>query len=143
MLVRSWTETDIPILDKMEQRCFSDPWSKEDLHNVLKYPIYQSFLAEDEGQVCGYGCLIQLFETAEVGNIAVDIPFRNKGIGALLLNAMHKKAKELGATECLLEVRVSNAPAIRLYEKYGYERYGMRAKYYADGEDAVLMRKSL
>ena len=143
MTIRSWTEKDIPIIFEMERRCFADPWSKEDLQNVLKFPVYQSFLAEDGGQVCGYGCLIQLFETAEVGNIAVDIPFRGKGIGTALLNAMHEKAKMLGATECLLEVRVSNAPAIGLYEKYGYERYGVRAKYYADGEDAVLMRKSL
>ena len=56
---------------------------------------------------------------------------------------MHEKAKALGARQSLLEVRVSNAPAIALYEKFGYERYGVRKNYYADGEDAFVMKTNL
>ena len=93
MRIRPWEEKDIDAIAEMEERCFSDPWKKSDLANVVKYPFYQSFLAEEGGQVCGYGCMIVMFETAEVANIAVDIPHRGRGIGERILTAMHTQAK--------------------------------------------------
>jgi ribosomal-protein-alanine N-acetyltransferase len=84
-----------------------------------------------------------LFEEAEVQNIAVDIPYQKHGIGRALIDFMHEKAKALGAEKCFLEVRVSNRAAIALYQKTGYEIYGERSKYYADGESAFVMRKTL
>lgn len=143
MTLRPWEERDLQTLSEMENRCFADPWTKAMLGDCLKYPIYHTFLAEEGGQVCGYGCLIVVFEDAEIANIAVDIPYRGRGIGEKLLSAMHETAKALGAKQSLLEVRVSNAPAIGLYEKLGYERYGVRKKYYADGEDAFVMKTDL
>ena len=142
-MIRAWEEKDLQTLSEMESRCFTDPWTKGMLADCLKYPIYHTFLEEEGGQVCGYGCLIVVCEDAEIANIAVDIPFRGKGIGEKLLLAMHEKAKALGAVQSLLEVRVSNAPAIGLYEKFGYTRYGVRKNYYADGEDAFVMQKTL
>lgn len=143
MIIRTWEEKDIAAIAQMEARCFSDPWTEGMLRDCLKYAWQHLFLAEDGGQVCGYCCLGVLFEDAEVLNIAVDTPHRGKGIGQALLTAMHEKAKTLGALQCFLEVRVSNAAAIALYEKNGYERYGVRAHYYPDGENAMLMKKTL
>ncbi len=143
MMIRTWTKEDIDCIAKMERECFSDPWSREMLFDCLKYPYYRCFLAEEGGQVCGYCCLICLFEDGEVANIAVDSAFRGRGIGKALMTKMHEEAAALGATRCLLEVRASNSPAIALYEGLGYRRYGVRARYYGDGEDAVLMEKSL
>ncbi len=143
MTIRPWEEKDLKTLSEMESRCFSDPWTKEMLADVLRYPFYNSFLAEEGGQVCGYACLISLFEDAEVANVAVDVPFRGRGIGKALMDAMHERARSLGATQCLLEVRVSNVAAIGLYKKYGYVRYGVRKNYYEDGEDAFVMKKTL
>ena len=143
MTIREWTKEDIDVLAQMEQRCFKDPWSKEMLEDTLRYPIYSCFLAEEGGQVCGYCCLITVCEDAEVGNIAVDFPFRGRGIAKALMEKMHTCAKEKGATQCFLEVRVSNENAIALYKKFGYEPYGIRAKYYEDGEDALAMKREL
>lgn len=143
MQIREWTKEDIDVLAEMEERCFKEPWTKEMLSDCLRYPIYNCFLAEEGGQVCGYCCLITVYEDAEVGNIAVDKPFRGRGIAQALMQAMHERAKEKGATQCLLEVRVSNTPAISLYQKFGYEIYGVRARYYEDGEDAFVMKKDL
>lgn len=143
MNIRAWEKADIEGITQIEARCFQDAWKKEAFEDILKYPIHHSFLLEEGGQVCGYACLLVLFEDAEVENIAVDLPYRGKGYARALMDAMHERAKTLGAKRCLLEVRVSNAAAISLYEKYGYIRYGVRKRYYADGEDAFVMQKIL
>ena len=142
MQIRAWEEKDLTKIEEIERRCFADPWKTADFIGVLQYPVYRSFLAEEGGQVCGYGCMIVLFETAEIANIAVDIPYRRQGIGREILNAMHEAAKNAGAEEALLEVRMHNTSAISLYESLGYARYGVREKYYGD-EDALLMKKKL
>ena len=143
MIVRAWEEKDIAAIADIENKSFADPWTEGMLLDTLRFPVYHTFLAEDGGQVCGYGCLILLFEDAELTNIAVAPTHRGQGVGKLLMEKMHDYAKTFGAERMLLEVRVSNASAIGLYEKYGYERYGLRENYYADGEDAYLMQKSL
>lgn len=142
MIIRAWEKRDIDAIAQIEAFSFQDPWTKNNLLDVLKYPHYKSFLLEEQGQVCAYGCLILVFDRAEVANIAVATPYRGRGLGRLLLDRMHYTAKTLGATECFLEVRVSNVRAIGLYESCGYERYGIRARYYGN-EDAILMRKTL
>ena len=143
MIVRAWEEKDIAAIADIEQKSFADPWTEGMLFDTLRFPVYHTFLVEDGGLVCGYGCLIILFEDAELANIAVAPTYRGKGVGKLLMEKMHAYAKSLGAERMLLEVRVSNQSAIGLYEKYGYEKYGLREHYYADGEDAHLMQKSL
>ncbi len=143
VIIRKWEEKDVDCIAAMEERCFSDPWTREMLFDCLRYPYYRCFLAEEGGQVCGYCCLISLFEDAEVANIAVDASRRGKGIAKALMEKMHEEARRLGAKRSLLEVRIGNVSAIGLYTKFGYERYGVRARYYPDGEDALLMQKSL
>ena len=142
MGVRAWKESDLDAIAAMEQRCFpSDAWTRGMLADTLRLPYQWSFLVEEGGQVCGYACLFSLFDTAEVLNIAVDAPYRGRGIGGALMGALHEKAKEMGAERMMLEVRASNAPAIALYKKFGYEKISVRKRYYADGEDADIMEK--
>ena len=141
---RKWNEKDLPILAEIEGRCFPcDAWSEGMLSEVLKAPYQWSVLAEEDGRIYGYACMVSLFETAELLNIAVDIPHRGRGIGEKLLAAIHNQAKTMGAERILLEVRVSNAPAIALYEKHGYIKIAVRKHYYANGEDADIMEKKL
>ena len=144
MELRPWKEDDLLVISEMEKRCFpSDAWTRAMLADVLTMPYQWAVLAEENGIVCGYACLFSLFETAEVMNIAVDAAFRGRGIGAALLTTLHEKAKELGAERIMLEVRSSNASAIALYRKFGYEKISLRKRYYADGEDADIMEKKL
>ncbi len=140
-MLRAWEKEDIEKIALMEGRCFADPWSREMLEDCLRYPYYHTFLVEEGGRLCGYCCLVCLFEDGEVANIAVDAPERGKGYAREMMEAMHLRAKTLGAVRCLLEVRQSNAAAIALYMGLGYTVYGRRAKYYEDGEDALLMEK--
>lgn len=143
MNVRLWEKTDLKSIAALEYACFEDAWSIEEFAMEMHNPYCHCYLVEEGGQVCAYCCLFVLYETAEIHNIAVDIPYRKRGIARLLMQTMHEKAKELGAETCFLEVRESNAPAISLYQSYGYEKFGERKRYYKNGETAILMRKTL
>ena len=75
-----------------------------------------------------------------VVSIAVRPKYRRRGIAtALLIEAMRNGRENSGATECFLEVRVSNDPAINLYEKIGFVKMKRNHGYYIDGEDAWMM----
>jgi ribosomal-protein-alanine N-acetyltransferase len=143
MILRAIHDGDVEVLAEMEKRCFKEPWTAEMFSALLSYPFQHGFIAEEGGQVCGYCCLSVVFDEAEILNIAVDTSYRKRGFGEQILESVLEKAKELGAEKCFLEVRVSNFPAISLYEKYGYQTFGVRAKYYPDGEDAYVMKKVL
>jgi ribosomal-protein-alanine N-acetyltransferase len=77
-------------------------------------------------------------EEAEILNIAVDPPWRRRGIGSALLNAVAERT----TGEIFLEVAESNAPAIALYRKQGWTEAGFRPGYYNHGTvNAVVMKK--
>jgi len=95
-------------------------------------------------EVVGYVCFWVVFEELRMMNVAVEPHVRRRGIGhALLLKALTTGIEE-GAHRALLEVRASNDSAVTLYERAGFVRTGMRAKYYTNPiEDAVLMEAEL
>ena len=78
-----------------------------------------------------------------MARIAVLQNVRGQGIGGKILDRFLQTAKERGAQEVFLEVRVSNAPAIALYKRFGFESVNVRKRYYPDGEDAFLMALEL
>ena len=80
---------------------------------------------------------------AELLRTAVDPAHRGLGLGKRLLEACQLDLRAQGLTQFFLEVRVSNASAIRLYRSCGWERCGLRPGYYPNGEDAVLFRLHL
>ncbi len=70
--------------------------------------------------------------------------YRRRGIATqLMLAAMRGGSDEYGASECFLEVRVSNEPAIGLYERLGFDKVKRNFGYYMDGEDAFVMAKAI
>lgn len=90
--------------------------------------------------IAGFAGMWQLFDEAHVTTIGIDLPFRGRGLGEALLLRLLDEAVRRGANVMTLEVRVSNALAIKLYEKYGFTVHGVRPRYYSDnGEDAYLM----
>jgi ribosomal-protein-alanine N-acetyltransferase len=90
--------------------------------------------------IVGFAGMWVLFDEAHVTTIGVLPNQRGKGLGELLLVDLFEQAQSRGAEWLTLEVRVSNAPAQALYEKYGFTRQGVRRRYYSDnGEDAYIM----
>lgn len=91
-------------------------------------------------RILGYAGMWLMVDEAHLITIAVGSPYRRKGIGERLLIAIIDGAVELGARMVTLEVRVSNSGAQTLYEKYGFQKVGIRPHYYSDdNEDALLM----
>ena len=84
-----------------------------------------------------------IFDEADIMNIAVRVDKRMFGIGSMLLERLLEIAKLSNCTSITLEVNENNFPAICLYEKYQFERIGLRKKYYNNTDNAILMKKDL
>ena len=125
---------------EIEKRCFTDPWTKKMFEDELLNPLaYYIVLVKDE-KIVGYAGFWDIIDDAQIMNVAVDTMYRGKGLGNLIMEDFIKEAKDRNLDTMSLEVRVSNEPAIKLYEKYGFEVQGRRKKYYQDnGEDAYIM----
>lgn len=132
------TLDNVAELVKIEEACFSVPWSAQSLRESLLNEASCFYLALADGEPAGY-IGVQIF-TGEgyVTNVAVLPAFRRMGIArALLQRALENKMEFL-----TLEVRESNTPAIQLYTSLGFQTVGKRPRFYRDPEeDAILMTK--
>ena len=132
----------IPQIAALERECFSTPWSENMLSDALFDPKASFIVAEDgEGGVLGYAGLQVVLDEGYIDNVAVEPDARRHGVASALLDVFCR----FGAANLAflsLEVRASNAPAIGLYEKYGFRRAGLRPGYYQKPrEDAVIMTR--
>lgn len=162
-LIQPMRIQDIPEVLEIERVCFSMPWSA----HAYRYEIEENTLswyivarpapakkdrgvlgkvlalrpgAQARAPVIGYGGFWMMVDEAHISTLAVAPSHRRRGVGELLLLTMIEEAQQRGAATVTLEVRVSNLPAQRLYEKYGFTVQGRRVRYYSDnGEDAYIM----
>ena len=133
--------SDIPAIAKIEQDCFALPWSEKDIVSAVSRADFCGVVAQVENQIVGYLLGLTLFEDAEILRIAVAKEYRGQKLGGAILDAFFAFVKERGAQKVFLEVRVSNVPAIALYESRAFTRGRVREKYYENGESAVEMYK--
>lgn len=145
IIIRPMRQEDVPLVALLEKQIFSRPWSADSFEKALTYPEQLLLVAEEaagEGiAIRGYSILFAAADQADVSNIAVDSACRGQKIGDALMREMLNRAKEKGVREVFLEVRESNAPAIGLYQKYGFSQIGIRKAYYEEPkEDALLMK---
>ncbi len=132
--------SDAPMIAELEAECFSSPWSENAVKETMSNGSSVFLVAKKEGRICGYIGSYYACDEGYITNVAVSGKHRRKGIGALLIKELIAKGQELKLRFWTLEVRVSNAPAIALYEKEGFERIGKRARFYSNPtEDALLM----
>jgi [ribosomal protein S18]-alanine N-acetyltransferase len=98
-------------------------------------------VADDGRRLVGYAGLSAIAGTGDVTTIGVTEDQRGTGLGARLLTELLRQATAFECHEVLLEVRVDNAAAQRLYERFGFEPIGVRRGYYQPGNvDALVMR---
>ena len=127
-------------MERLEQRCFSVPWTEAQLRAQLPDDRHVFLVAERGNEVLGYVGLMHVLDEGYISNVAVSPDCRRQGIGAALIAELTRRAGRLELAFLTLEARASNAPAIRLYEKMGFRQVGRRKRYYQrPEEDAVLM----
>ncbi|HXE96494.1 MAG TPA: ribosomal protein S18-alanine N-acetyltransferase [Dongiaceae bacterium] len=142
-VIRQMTATDLDAVLAIEQASFPTPWRREHFEHEIAAPHSFPFVAECNGLIVGYVCLMSLFEEAQILDIAVAPEQRGRGVARLLMDHAIMVAREKGTELLALEVRASNVAAIALYERCGFVRTGIRSRYYEGVDDAVLMEMSL
>ena len=144
MLIRAWKYEDILRISEIEKECFpAEAWSFRMLASSFETENFTGLLAEDDGEIAGYGGMTVAADSADIANIAVTEPYRNSGVGTSVLNALCDAAEKSGVKKVFLEVRVSNAAAMSLYLKNGFKGVYARTRYYPDGEDCLVMVRAL
>lgn len=140
-----WWDID-PVLELEKDLFPEDAWSRgmfwsELAHSRGSEATRRYLVAEDAGRIVGYAGLASSGELADVQTIAVARDHQGTGLGALLLAELLKAATAFECSEVMLECRVDNVRAQKLYERFGFEPIGFRRGYYQPGNvDALVMR---
>ena len=143
MKVETLTAEHLEQVAELEQLCFADPWSEKALELLLGDGAYGAVCLQ-EGRVMAYGGVLWAPFEGQITNIATHPNARRCGMGAAVLEHLIAVAIERGCEQLSLEARVSNTPAISLYERYGFEKMGLRRGFYKHPtEDAYVMCLSL
>lgn len=141
--IEELTINDLWALMEIESMAFSSPWSEGIFRQEFNNPRTEIYGAKYLNHLLGYVIVWHGYRESHITNIAVHPAFRRMGIGSLLL----QKAIDIstpGSDILILEVRVSNTPAIELYKKFGFKKVGLRKNYYLDNrENAIVMEKNL
>ena len=139
LTIRRLTYSDLPQVIAVERRAFPTPWSLAMFVLELSKPSGICLAAVREGELTGYVICSRYDTVWHVMNVAVDPQLRRQGIASGLLEELLKAIDDREA-QLTLEVRPTNAPAIALYERFGFRSAGTRPRYYQDnGEDALIM----
>ncbi len=126
----------------LERLCFSRPWSLAALESELKNPLAVFLVARRGESVTGYAGMHDIAGEGYITNVAVAPGHRRGGVAEALVIALLNYGIENRLEFITLEVRESNAPARKLYEKLGFEIAGRRKNFYeGPAEDAVIMTK--
>lgn len=140
MRIRLMTAEDVPAVATIEKDCFSEPWSEQGFLDGMNNSAVFLVAENENGEVTGYIGMYVMAPEGEITNVAVSKDGRGNGIGAALVGAMQQWAVEHGVERIVLEVRVTNAPAIHVYEKRGFTTIGVRKNFYRlPTEDAGIM----
>ena len=138
--IRALRLSDLTEVEGIERRAYPTPWSRSMFASELGKPTSVCLGAFEGGQLVGYVVNSRYVDAWHVMNVAVDPDYQGRGIATRLLERLFELTSEDGRDGYTLEVRVSNAVAIQLYEKLGFEARGLRRGYYTDNrEDALIM----
>ncbi len=134
----------IPLLLPIEIETYPDPWTHGLFRQEVENGASHFVVATIGGKIVGYGGYWLLLDEAHITKLTVDPQVQRCGLGERLMQYLIRRARRAGAVVMRLEVRESNLPARRLYEKLGFHEVGLRKGYYAKtNEAAVVMARTL
>ena len=126
----------------IEKESFERPWTRDMFISSATNEAITFKAAVENGETAGFCIFWIVGGETEILNIAIAPKFRRKKFAQKLLEYIIESSRKQGSSSIFLEVRESNEPAINLYLSNGFEKIGIRKKYYID-EDAIVLRKSL
>lgn len=139
---RRMEEKDVETVSRIEEATFSMPWSPASFLEMLKSNNTFYVVAEEEGKILGSCGVLQVLDEGNITNVVIEKESRGRGIGTAMLSFLMEEGKKQGISAYTLEVRVSNSPAIHVYEKLGFVSEGIRKNFYEKPrEDAAIMWK--
>ena len=139
--LRPMSEADLPAVMVIETRIYAFPWTQGNFRDSLAAG-YDCWSYLRDGELIGYAVLMRAADEAHLLNLSIAANCQKQGYGSLLLQGVCELARGNGARLLFLEVRPSNAAALRLYERHGFQRVGLRREYYpapAGREDALIL----
>lgn len=139
LIISKMTLSDFNALSDILISDFDDFWNENILKSELQNPFSTYIMAKLGNKIVGFAGMIDTIDQMEITNIVVKKDYRKNGIGNILLNKLISLAKENKKTKIILEVNENNISAIKLYEKNGFKKYGLRKRYYNNTDNAIIM----
>ncbi len=142
IVIRPMTKEDVPAVSRLEEAVFSMPWSPDAFLDMVEREDSLYVVATAGKEPIGCCGVTNACGDGDINNVVVDEAWRSRGVGRKMLEVLMEQGREIGIENYTLEVRVSNAPAIHLYEKLGFVSAGIRPGFYdKPREDAMIMWK--
>jgi [ribosomal protein S18]-alanine N-acetyltransferase len=143
-LIRTARGEDGPVVAALEAEVFPDPWPAHLYMQEVGQPLrFQRVVYTEDGYLAAYLFACWQVDELHVLKVATHPLHEGKGLATSLMAEARVEAERASARGVVLEVRPSNRRAIRLYRHLGYDVVGRRPRYYADGEDALVMTLQL
>ena len=120
------------VAESLHQKCFDFYWKKEEFLSVLSLPTTQGFINQK-----GLIVYSLVFDEAEILTLCTDPHYQKQGVATQFIQEMICSCQKQNVHRILLEVRANNIPAIKLYEKQGFQKIGIRKNYYRTKEGPV------
>ncbi len=139
--IRRAAAGDALALAQLAAASFDDPWSAAQFADELAAPAARVYLAQRGSEPAGYLAARRAADVLEILSLAVAPASRRSGVGLALYTTAERAEAGLAAVQ--LEMRESNAAARAFYQRLGFRSRGRRARYYANGEAAILMDRPL
>lgn len=140
--VSSADPADIPAIASLAAASLPRPWPVRLFEKELRLAEARLWVAREGARRIGFLAARRVADEVHVLSVAVDPAQRRRGVARALLDAVLRGETASGARTALLEVRASNLAARAFYASTGFVAVGRRPRYYANGEDALLMTRS-
>ena len=115
-------------------------FKEKDFSDIYESEISNVLVATYQGEVVGYVSFTIIIDECQIINFATKNKFKRQGVGKSVMSALIEYGKSKGVCKVFLEVRESNAPAIALYESYGFVPVGVSKNHFTSPrENAILM----
>lgn len=140
------TEADLREVVAIEADIYPFPWTRGNFLDSVRAGYSVWVLRDERATLIAYSVMTLMIDEAHLLNLSVARDCQRAGLGWRTLEWMAEIARGYGARTMLLEVRPSNESAVRMYERYGFQKIGVRRGYYPaqnGREDALVMRVAL